>query len=46
MVVKIIFGVGTLLIGLSAVIAIKAVRTCAIWMDDSFRWGGRDGNGI
>lgn len=46
MIIKIIFGVGTLLIGLSAVIAIKVVRTCAIWMDDSFRGGGRDGNGI
>ena len=46
MIIKIIFGVGTLLIGLSAVIAIKAVRTCAIWMDDPFRGGGRDGNGI
>ena len=46
MIIKIIFGGGTLLIGLSAVIAIKAVRTCAIWMDDSFRGGGRDGNGI
>lgn len=46
MIIKIIFGVVLFLIVMSAIIAIKAIRTCAIWMDDSFRWGGRDGNGI
>lgn len=46
MIIKIIFGVALFLIVMSAIISIKAIRTCAIWMDDSFRWGGRDGNGI
>lgn len=46
MIIKIIFGVGSFLIGLSAVIAIGALRACAIWMDGSFRWGGGYGDGI
>lgn len=44
-VIKIIFGVGTFLIGLAAVIAVKAIASSTAWMDDSFWWGGRDGNG-
>lgn len=43
--IKMIFGVASFLIGLTAVIAAKAIKSCAVWMDDSFRWGGRDGNG-
>ena len=43
---KFIFGVVAFMIALTTVIAIKAVRACAVWMDDSFRWGGRDGNGL
>lgn len=42
---KIIFGV-VFLIGLPTIIAIKAVKSCAVSMDNSFRWGGRDGNGL
>ncbi len=40
-----VFGVMTFIIGLVAVITVKAIQTSAVWMDDSFRWGGRDGNG-
>lgn len=43
--VKIIFcGVAVAIVAL-AFVAIKMISSCAIWMDDSFRWGGRDGNG-
>ncbi len=44
--VKVIFGVVAFIIALVIIMATKAVRTCTIWMDDSFRWGGRDGNGL
>lgn len=44
--VKVIFGVVAFIIALVIIMATKAVRTCAIWMDDSFRRGGRDGNGL
>lgn len=44
--VKVIFGVVAFIIALVIIMATKAVRTCAIWMDDSFRWGGRDENGL
>ena len=44
--VKIIFGVVAFMIALVTAIATKAVRACAVRMDDSFRWGGRDGNGL
>lgn len=43
--VKMIFIVGSAITALSAIIVIKAILSCAVWMDDSFRWGGRDGNG-
>lgn len=44
--VKVIFGVVAFTIALAIIMATKAVRACAVWMDDSFRWGGRDGNGL
>lgn len=31
------------LIGLIGLIVLKAVNSSATYMDDSFRWGGRDG---
>lgn len=43
--IQMIFGAASLLIGFAAIIVTKAVKSCAVWMDDSFRWGGRDGNG-
>lgn len=42
---KIIFEIVASFMGLAVVVVIKAVKSCAVWMDDSFRWGGRDGNG-
>lgn len=30
------------LVGLIGLIVLKAVRSSATYMDDSFRWGGRD----
>lgn len=44
-VIKVIFGAVSFLVGLSAIIVSKAILSCAVYMDDSFRWGGRDGNG-
>lgn len=44
-VVKDILGAVSFLVGLSAIIVSKAISFCAVCMDDSFRWGGRDGNG-
>lgn len=41
MLIKILFGV-VLFIGLPTIIAVKAVKSCSVFMDDSFRWGGRD----
>lgn len=43
--IKILFGV-VFLIGLLTIIAIITVKSCSVFMDDSFRWGGRDGNGL
>lgn len=43
MLIKILFGVVFAFIGLLASIAVKS---CSVFMDDSFRWGGRDGNGL
>ncbi len=43
--IKMIFGVVSFLIGLSATIAAKAIKSSTIYMDESFRWGGRDKNG-
>lgn len=31
------------LVGLIGLIVLKAVNSSATYMDDSFRWGGRDG---
>lgn len=42
---KMIFGAVSFIIGFTMIIVAKAVRTSAVWMDDSFRWGGRNGNG-
>lgn len=44
-VIKVIFGAVSFLVGLSVIIVSKAILSCAVYMDDSFRWGGRDGNG-
>jgi hypothetical protein len=44
-VVKMIFITVSAITALSAVIVKKAISSCAVYMDDSFRWGGRDGNG-
>lgn len=44
--VKMIFVVVSAITALLAVIAKKAISSCAVYMDDSFRWGGRDGNGL
>ena len=41
--VKIILGAVSFLVGLSAIIVSKAISSCAVYMDDSFRWGGRGG---
>lgn len=39
----VVIGVVCFIIGLVAVIAIKAVNEAAVFMDSSFRWGnGRD----
>lgn len=37
-----IFLVIGLVMMLSVVIICRAVKSAATWMDDSFRWGGRD----
>ncbi len=43
--VKMIFIGISAITAFSAVIVKKAISSCAIYMDNSFRWGGRDGNG-
>lgn len=37
----IVLGIG-LIVMLSIVIICRAVKSAATWMDNSFRWGGRD----
>lgn len=43
--IKMIFVGVSAIAAFSAVIVKKAISSCAVYMDDSFRWGGRDGNG-
>lgn len=44
--IRSIFGVVAFMLSLTVIITVKTVWTCAIWMDDSFQWGGRDENGL
>lgn len=43
--IKMIFVGVSAITAFSAVIVKKAILSCAVYMDDSFRWGGRGGNG-
>lgn len=40
---KCVMGVIACVAGLAGLIVLKAVHSSATYMDDSFRWGGRDG---
>lgn len=40
---KCVMGIIACVVGLASLIVLKAVNSSATYMDDSFRWGGRDG---
>ena len=40
---KCVMGVIACIVGLVGLIVLKATSSSATYMDDSFRWGGRDG---